>query len=123
MNGKNMGINNLYHRFAYPMPARTGEVARPSKTRDGAAFSEITAPLGKLGYEFGNILFNSPSASNRDNDFGHEHFNFIKPNDLIVLTTRPPLDDQRHGDKKHLLESCTHLEEQVFAESRKYLAV
>ena len=105
------------------MPVRTGELAKPSKIRDGAAFSEITAPLGKLGYEYGNILFNSPFDPKKDKKLGHEHFKFIKPDDLIVLTTRPPLDDRRHGDKKHLDESYTHLEEQVFAEFRKYLAI
>lgn len=118
-----MGANNLYHRFAYSMTVRTGETLKPSKTRDGAAFSEISAPLGKLGYEYGNIVFNSPLAPKQDKNFGHEHFNFIKPDDLVVLTTRPPLDDCRHGDKKHLDGSYTHLEEQVFAEFRKYLAI
>ena len=105
------------------MPLRTGEVAKPSKIRDGAAFSELSAPLAKLGYEYGNILFNSPFNPKKDKKLGPEHFKFIKPNDLIVLTTRPPLDDRKHGDKKHLDESYTHLEEQVFAEFRKFLAI
>ena len=82
------------------MPLRTGEVAKPSKIRDGAAFSELSAPLAKLGYEYGNILFNSPFDPKKDKKLGPEHFKFIKPNDLIVLTTRPPLDDHKHGDKK-----------------------
>lgn len=118
-----MVMSSLYHRFAYSMTVRAGEVPKPSKTRDGAAFSELTAPLGKLGYEFGNILFNSPMDPRQDKNFGPEYFTFIKPDDLLVLTTRPPLDDRRHGDKKHLDESYTHLEEQVFAEVRKYLAI
>ena len=118
-----MKTTKLYHRFAYSTPLRTGEVAKPSKIRDGAAFSEITAPLAKLGYEYGNILFNTPFNPKCDKKLGQEQFAFIKPSDLIVLTTRPPLDDLRHGDKKHVDESSTHLEEQVFAEFRKYLAV
>ena len=89
------------------MPLRTGEVAKPSKIRDGAAFSELSAPLAKLGYEYGNILFNSPFDPKKDKKLGPEHFKFIKPNDLIVLTTRPPLDDRKHGDKKPV--SYTHL--------------
>jgi hypothetical protein len=114
---------SLYHRFAYSTPVRPGDIAKPSKIRDGGAFSEITAPLGKLGYEYGTILFNSPFDPKKDKKLGHEHFKFIKPDDLIVLTTRPPLDDQNHGDKKRVDESSTHLEEQVFAEFRKYLAI
>ena len=79
--------------------------------------------MRKLGYEYGNILFNSPFDPTDDKNFGHEPFSFIKPNDLVVLTTRPPLDDRRHADKKHLQESYTHLEEQVFSKFRKYLAI
>ena len=54
---------------------------------------------------------------------GKEQFQSIKPEDLIVLTTRPPLDDSRHSDKKRVRQSRTHLEGQIFAECRKYLAV
>jgi len=32
---------------------------------------------------------------------------------LIVLTKRPPLDDWRHGEKKHMDGSSTHLEQQI----------
>ena len=105
------------------MPLRTGEVARPSKIRDGAAFSKISAPLAKLHNRDGNILFNSPIDPKKDKKLGPEHFKFIKPDDLLVLTTRPPLDDGAHGDKKYLARSFTHLEDQVFLECRKYLAV
>ncbi len=105
------------------MPLRAGEMAKPSKIRDGAAFTELTARLTKLGYEYGDIIFNSPFDPKKDKKLGREHFNFIKPKDLIVLATRPPLDDRKHGDKKHLDESSSHLEEQVFAEFRKYLAI
>ena len=52
------------------MPLRTGEVAKPSKIRDGAAFSELSAPLAKLGYEYGNILFNSPFDPKKDKKLG-----------------------------------------------------
>ena len=91
------------------MPLRTGEVAKPSKIRDGAAFSELSAPLAKLGYEYGNILFNSPFDPKKDKKLGPEHFKFISTDDLIVITTRPPLDDEAHGDKKYLARSFTHL--------------
>ena len=113
----------LYHRFAYSMPLRGAEEAKPFKIRDGAAFSEITAPLAKLGYEYGEILWNPPFRRRKYKKVGKEHYQFIKPEDLIVLTTRPPLDDPKHGDKKLVLHSGTHLEKQIFAECRKYLGV
>jgi len=112
-----------YHRFGYSMPLRLGEEPNISKIRDGAAFSEVTAPLTKLGYEYGHLIFNPPFNPRKSGELGKEHFRFIKPEDLIVLTTRPPLDDSRHGDKKLVRQSRTHLEKKIFEEFRKYLAV
>lgn len=112
-----------YHYFAYSIQMNESEETKPSKLRDGASFSEITATLGRLGYEYGQIIFNIPSSSGREPRAEKDQFCFVKPDDLIVLTTRPPLDDRRHGDKKHMDGSSTHLEQQVFAEFRKYLAV
>ncbi|MBU6409946.1 MAG: hypothetical protein KGR98_06125 [Verrucomicrobia bacterium] len=112
-----------FHRFAYSTPLRYGEEPNLSKIRDGAAFGELTAPLTKLGYEYGHIVFNAPFNPRKKAGLGRENFNFIKPDDLIVLTTRPPLDDKEHGDKKLVLPSGTHLEKQIFDECRKFLAV
>jgi hypothetical protein len=113
----------LYHRFAYSMPLRGAEEAKPFKIRDGAAFSEITAPLAKLGYEYGEILWNPPFRRRKYKKVGKEHYQFIKPEDLVVLTTRPPLSDDTHGDKKKMLRSCTHLEDQIFKACKKYFRV
>jgi hypothetical protein len=105
------------------MPLRPGEEPNISKIRDGAAFSEVTAPLIKQGYEYGHIIFNPPNCPREQAGLSKESFDFIKPEDLIVLTTRPPLDDSRHGDKRLVRRSGTYLEEQIFAECRKYLAI
>ena len=112
-----------YHRFAYSMPVRSGEGPNLAKIRDGAAFSEVAVPLAKLGYEYGQMIYNPPFNPETKAGPGAEHFHFIKPGHLIVLTTRPPLDDAAHGDKKLVQPSRTHLEKQVFTECRKYFAV
>jgi hypothetical protein len=112
-----------YHRFAYSMPLRSGQGPNLSKIRDGAAFGEITAALVKLGYEYGQMIYNPPFNPAKDTGPGAEQFHFVKPGHLMVLTTRPPLDDVMHGDKKLVLPSRTHLENQVFMECRKYFAV
>jgi len=112
-----------YHRFAYSMPVRSGDGPNLAKIRDGAAFSEVTAPLIKLGYEYGQMIYNPPFNPGTDAALDAEHYRFIKPSHLIVLTTRPPLDDATHGDKKLVQPSHTHLEKQIFAECRKYFAV
>ena len=113
----------LYHRFAYSMPLRGKEEPQPFKIRDGAAFSEVTAPLAKLGYEYGEMLWNPPYRPRKYKKVGKENYQYIKPSDLVVLTTRPPLSDKTHGDKKKMLRSCTHLEDQVFKACRKYFKV
>jgi hypothetical protein len=112
-----------YHRFAYSLPLRSGEDPNLSKIRDGAAFNELTAPLARLGYEYGNMIFNPPCKPGTENGHDAEHFRFIQRDHLIVLTTRPPLDDAIHGDKILVQPSRTHLEKQVFAECRKFFAV
>ena len=112
-----------FHRFAYSMSVRSGESPNLAKIRDGAAFSEVTAPLAKLGYEYGQMIYNPPFQSGMRGGLGAENYRFIKPTHVIVLTTRPPLDDVTHGDKKLVQPSRSHLEKQVFAECRKYFAV
>ena len=42
------------------MPVRSGEGPNLAKIRDGAAFSEVTAPLARLGYEYGQMIYNPP---------------------------------------------------------------
>jgi hypothetical protein len=112
-----------YHRFAYSAAMRDGEVPRPFKIRDGAAFCELTAPLVELDYTFGQLIFNPPFHSQTSPRLGPDCFRFIKPNDLIVLATRPPIDDLHSGDKKRMLKSCTHLEEQIFTRCQRYFEI
>ena len=107
-------FKTLYHRFAYSMPF-AGEVAKPSKIRDGAAFSEVTAPWANRAGNTGTS-FQLPLRPQEGQEAGARPLQLHQPEDLIVLTTRPPLDDRRHGDKKHMDESYTHLEQQIFAE-------
>ena len=112
-----------YHRFAYSAAMREGEEPQPFKIRDGAAFSEVTAPLVELGYRYGQLIYNPPFHPQKSVRLGPEYFRFIKPKDLVVLATRPPIDDSTYGDKKRLSQSCTHLEQQIFTECQKYFAI
>lgn len=115
-------VEQHFHRFAYSAAMRDGEVPRPFKIRDGAAFCELTAPLVELGYRYGQLIFNPPFHEKKSPRLGPDCFRFIKPDDLIVLATRPPIDDKHSGDKKRMPQSCTHLEEQIFSKCQKYLA-
>lgn len=112
-----------YHRFAYSAAMREGEEPQPFKIRDGAAFSEIAAPLVDRGYRFGQLIYNPPFHPQKRPRLGREYFSFIKPDDLIVLATRPPINDHTHGDKKRMVKSCTHLEDQIFAVCQQYFGI
>jgi hypothetical protein len=55
---------------------------------------------------------------------GAEHFTFLKPNeDVLIMTTRPPLDDERQQDRKRVRRSYTDLEEAIFSSLRQCFAV
>jgi hypothetical protein len=115
-------VNNKYYNFAYSFPFRESEELRPVKARDGTAFCELTAPLQKQGWEYGSLIYNYP-LENKDIYQGKEHFDFLGPKDLIVITTRPPLSDEKHCDKKRVLPSHTYLEKVIFKELNKYFEV
>jgi hypothetical protein len=120
-----------YHRFASSMPLRIGETPTPYKIRDGAAFCELAAPIAALGYSYGKLIFNAPIDLKSDptldvkpaTTLGAECFQFIKPDDLLVLSTRPPINDLTSGDKKRVTMSCTDLEDKVFAACNRYIKI
>jgi hypothetical protein len=74
--------------------------------RDGAPFAEIAATLGN-DYEYGGLLLNLPRRRSP------EHLDF-RATDLLVLPTRPPMDDRRQGDKRTIPTSGSWLEQLVF---------
>jgi hypothetical protein len=109
-----------FHRFAYSADKRA---PNPFKARDGAAFCELTAPLVDFGYRFGQLIYNPPDDPEKTPRLGPDCFQFIKPDDLVVLATRPPIYDLHSGDKRRMLKSCTHLEKQIFTKCEKYIEI
>jgi len=229
-----------YHRFAYSAPIKEGEEPKPFKTRDGAAFNELTAGLQELGHRYGSLIYNYPftpfftvdhlkdlpslaaklktpadevsrffhdnvsdatreilstftdsssggktlrdalvdelnkivrgnsiyaqqrfasvrlskatqnlisqnpkeeevrrlnrllfedafprelTKSVEDQKLGPEHFAFLKPQEILVLTTRAPLHDEQHGDKKIVKRSHSDLEQAIFDSLSRYFKV
>jgi hypothetical protein len=110
-----------FHRYAYPTAIKKDETPEPFQTRDGAAFSELAASLYANGWQYGSLLYAYPDEG-PDLHRSH-HAGLLASEDWIALTTRPPLDDWRHGDRKWLPESKTTLEQAMFEEFRKYLQV
>ena len=85
--------------------------------RDGHAALFLARVLATLGYHFGGVIFNPPGKPPPPADpFARRQVDrsFLRPSDLIVLTTRPPLDDLLDGDRRYIRRSFTDLEEDVF---------
>lgn len=114
-------MQKLY-RFCYTNPPGEGR-ARLHQVRDGDAFNELTAGIYPQGYEYGTYIHNYPHHS-----LTADHFRFLRPGDLLVMTTRPPLSDYlgdpKHAgedkDKRHIVPSDNHLEKAIFSDLKRF---
>lgn len=88
------------------------------QVRDGLAFAELWSMLALSGCGYGGALFNLPA---RAYPVGKVPSPLVKlgPTDLIVLVTRPPLDDEPHDDKP-VQRSGTGLERRVLGALRTW---
>lgn len=90
------------------------------KDRDSLAFLELAAQLFRMGYRYGTTIYLYPDDERRLTDFPR-----FEPNDVLVLTTRPPLHDkvgfvpQR---RKVIHGAKTELEAILFKEFSNYFA-
>lgn len=92
--------------------------------RDGAAFAELSRVVSQK-YQYACPLLNLPGSLLKKAPKNvklevakKEVYSFLRPSDLLVLCTRPPLDDDRMREearvKKVIEQSGTWLEGQVF---------
>lgn len=107
-----------FHRLTY---SNSGPEDEPKlfQSRDGVAFNELGAVLTSLGYEYGTTIHFYPDDERRI-----EEFPKLRDNDILVLTTRPPLTD-REGffpPKKIIRNSRNDLEKLIFGALSKYFA-
>jgi hypothetical protein len=103
--------------FAFRAPKTELRTKRfwPHKMRDGGAFGMVSNVLGSLAYEPGPILFNFPGQK------AESDVDWIGPADLILLTTRPPLNDREERHKKPVDPSGTALESRLFSCLKQFL--
>jgi hypothetical protein len=83
--------------------------------RDGDAFLELADIFYAQGYRYGGLLFNFPVPPSQ----GLAHVDF-SPSDLLVIATRPPLDDNRLFDRLWIERSGSDLEQKVLDAIRPY---
>ena len=107
-------------RFAYHASQISDVRMRAHQLRDGDAFLELLPLLNQHGYQYEGLLLNPPS--NKREEAPVVDISFLSTDDLIVLTTRPPLHDLKVRDKRLIRRSYTNLEELIFAAIKpKYL--
>jgi hypothetical protein len=126
------------YRFAYfgsptdhamPKEGHLPAVVGLHELRDGDAFVELAPLLFRphaidgARYTYGGLVLNYPAPKNhdtrRDRLFGVDA-SFLTPSDLLVLTTRPPLDDSPSYDRKVVRRSYTTLEAKVLESLQPY---
>src|SRR5216684_2350356 len=113
----------VFH-FAY-MSNPTGEFLhlRPHQLRDGDAFAELLAGLTFLGHEYGGLVINHPMDHGNPSDDSLRFMQDLHEDDLLVLTTRPPLNDVPSKDPKHVKQSRTYMEKCLFTAVRDYIVI
>lgn len=98
--------------FRVPYSRNAGvRKVRLHELRDGDAYAEVAPVLFRSGFEYAGLIFNDP---------GCDHSSVaadLTERDIIVLPTRPPLDDDSDGvvvDRKRSRASGTALEQDIF---------
>jgi hypothetical protein len=87
--------------------------------RDGLAFNELTAALPAGSYQYGTTIHFYP-----DHERQLREFPKFQPEDLLVLTTRPPLTDRESliPPRKIIRNSKNDLEKLVFKQLFNYFS-
>src|SRR5262245_41119798 len=102
--------------FSYQLSRKKDRAQDPHETRDGVAFACLACTLSELGWHYGGILFNYP-ADPPPQPFPVDT-SFLGPRDLLVLATRPPMDD---SGRRVVPRSYTALEQRIFDCCRPFL--
>jgi hypothetical protein len=113
MNDPSTAMKHFY-RFTYSNMPHSAERASLFQVRDGMAFMELTAPLPRLDWTFGTTIHNY-----QDQRLPAEHFAFLQPDDIVVMATRPPLND-RNEDRRKIRRSDNHLEQMIFKQLKYF---
>lgn len=104
-----------FFHFSYLRPSSV-ETPHLHELRDGDAFAELATVLCKQGFDYGGLLINYPNP--------HKQIDVttFNPSDLLVLTTRPPLNDDEF-ERFLIKRSDTTLEKSVLEIARRYFKV
>jgi hypothetical protein len=101
-----------FFRFSYLRPYSAG-LPHLHELRDGDAFAELAVKLASR-YEYGGLLLNYQGT-----DLSLETAE-VRATDLIVLTTRPPLDDNPDFHRLFIEQTGTPLETALLNTMSRY---
>jgi len=126
MNSESAGV--LYH-FKYSQSSRLDRIGdvvvqRPvglHEMRDEGAALYLLPPLLSQGFAEVEAHINVPAIGLRGQT-GDEARKHITGRDLILVTTRPPMDDHREHSKRNLKRTDTWIEERIFEQVKRYIA-
>jgi hypothetical protein len=119
-----MKTRKRFYRWSYYNPRKGQTQLKPHQLRDADAFTEISPALYQQEYEYGGIILNYPVIPKTEKPpLRWVDDSFIKPDDLIVMTTRPPIHDHISEYRKKVLRSFTTLEKKLFDKLDPYLKI
>lgn len=104
-------------RFAYYQPPDNVGNVRLHELRDCEAFVEILAALEHRGYNYEDTFLNYPDCGESEVD---EERLGMNSSDILVLTTRPPLNDDPNDHQRPVRCSETGLEKKITRKIKKY---
>ena len=108
-----------YFRLTYTNTTNPDDEPKLFQGRDGVAFNELSAALPALGYEYGTTIQFYP-----DDERTLSEFPVFQANDLLVLTTRPPLTDRESlfPPRRIIRNSRNDLEKLIFKQMFTHFA-
>jgi len=114
-----------FHRFAFMTKPNKEAELRPHELRDADAFALLVPALIGLGYQAGELLINHPVTS-KASDTSLANMGRLTPDDLLVVTSRPPLNEKRKTGEIRVVKvtdpSENEFEQEVlFPALKKYL--
>ncbi len=112
-----MGAKRVF-RFSYYAELQSNDPQLPHKQRDGDAFIELMDALRGRDYRYGELILNPPRRPSEPDVVTDLSLTF-STDDLIVLTTRPPLDEL---SRRRIMRSRTALERKVLDVVARYFS-
>lgn len=107
-------IANRFFHFSYlRLPPK--QEPRLHELRDGNAFAELATVLTARGLAYGGLLLNYPETDDAE-------LATLDRSDVVVLTTRPPLDDDDGWERNPIPKTGSSLERVVLAGAGRYFA-